>query len=92
MSSIVLPMNGLFVAVHIVTESCDHYNFLLSIKDVSNFISQIKDNMGEEMAHISNYYITTNVNEFDKILENALSDEKDKAYAEYERKWQEENS
>lgn len=80
------------VAVHIITESCDHYNFLLLVDSISDFVNQIKDNMGEELAHISSYYITTNVSESDKILENTLGDLQDKAHAEYERKWQEENS
>jgi len=92
MSSIVLPSEGLHVAIHLVTESCDHYNMLLHFTDLDEFFEKIKGQIGDEMAHISNHFISTNIKEFDEFLTHCLSALIDQAYVEYERKWQEENS
>ncbi len=92
MSSIILPSEGFFVAIHLVTESCDHYNMLLHFTDLDNFVEKLKGQIGDEMAHISNHFISTNIKEIDNFLSDYLGMLIDQAHAEYERKWQEENS
>lgn len=45
-----------YYAVHVVTESCDHYNFLMYTDDVTE---TLKAELGEEFAYIIDYWIST---------------------------------
>ena len=51
-------MSKTFAAVHVITESCDHYNYLLQVNDERDLVTQLKDNLGDEFAYISNVYVT----------------------------------
>lgn len=47
------------VAVHLITESSDHYNKLLHVCDVDDLIDQLEDEHGVEMRCMSRSYIST---------------------------------
>ncbi|MGQ1358466.1 hypothetical protein ACT414_18880 (plasmid) [Acinetobacter baumannii] len=47
-----------FAAVHVITESCDHYNYLLEVQDCSDLIEQLISSLGDEFAHICDVYVT----------------------------------
>lgn len=47
-----------FAAVHVITESRDHYNYLLEVKDCSDLIEQLISNLGVEFAYICDVYVT----------------------------------
>lgn len=47
------------VAVHLITESSDHYNKLLHVCDLNDLIDQLEDEHGSEMRCMSRCYIST---------------------------------
>lgn len=47
------------VAVHLITESSDHYNTLLHVYDLNDLIDQLEDKHGSEMRYMSRCYIST---------------------------------
>ena len=47
------------VAVHLITESSDHYNKLLHVCDLNDLIDQLEDEHGSEMQCVSRCYIST---------------------------------
>ncbi|APD20304.2 hypothetical protein AM24_110 [Acinetobacter phage AM24] len=53
-----LNANKVFAAVHVITESCDHYNYLLEVQDCSDLIEQLISSLGHEFAHICDVYVT----------------------------------
>lgn len=61
----------LFVAIHLVTESTDHYNYLIPYfdNDVSTVINVIKE-LGTELGCVSTFWVTGEDNaDVDKIKE-----------------------
>ena len=61
------------VAAHLITQSCDHYTLLLSVVDADDFVRQLEEDFSDEFAYIDRHYITTNIDEFDKKLSDALN-------------------
>lgn len=47
------------VAVHLITESSDHYNKLLHVYDLNDLIDQLEDEHDGEMRCVSRCYIST---------------------------------
>ena len=64
----------LAVAVHIISASSDHYNILIhvDINDKDDIAEQLKSNIMEEPAYWSDYYVTTNVSEYDRIIKDII--------------------
>lgn len=91
LSSIVIPSQGLPVAVYFKTESGDRYNSLLIVNGVEDFMKKVEGVIGEELAHVCDFEINTNHNSIDLVFKNSFRDARNDAYDEYERKWQEEN-
>lgn len=63
------------VAVHLITESSDHYTYLLHVSSKEHFISEMIRWAGDELDYISSHFIETNIPEFNKELSNALQSE-----------------
>lgn len=53
-----LLVKRVFASVHVITESCDHFNYLLEVKDCSDLIEQLVLNLGDEFAYICDVYVT----------------------------------
>lgn len=53
-----LKQTQAFAAVHVVTESCDHYNYLLEVQDCTDLIEQLISNLGDEFAYICDVYVS----------------------------------
>lgn len=49
----------MYVAVHIVTESCDHYNWLLDVEYTTDVVEAL--DMGDELAYICDLYVDSNI-------------------------------
>ena len=47
-----------FAAVHVITESCDHYNYLLEVQDCTDLIEQLISNLDDEFAYICDVYVS----------------------------------
>ena len=48
----------IFAAVHVITESFDHYNYLLEVQDCSDLVEQLVENLGDDFAYICDVYVT----------------------------------
>lgn len=67
--------NLLVVAIHLVTESCDHYNLLRYLNEddiVNDLIKQLEDCLNHELPYVSQYYFTTNISEKNRELEQGF--------------------
>lgn len=53
-----LKQTKVFSAVHIITESCDHYNYLFKVVGGDDLVDQLKDSLGDEFAYICDVYVT----------------------------------
>lgn len=69
------------VAVHLITESADHYTYLLRIINVEDFISELTK-VFDQFDCVSDHYIETNNNQFNKELSEALQAEIDSRWVE----------
>ena len=56
------------VAVHLIMESTDHYNHLLELESVDQFIPALLEKQGDELNNVYDYYITSNDPETDSQL------------------------
>lgn len=54
------------VAVHLVTESSDHYNMLVEAVDFDELLGVISNKLSLELQHISQHYFSTNIPNVDK--------------------------
>lgn len=77
-------MISCIAAVHVITESSDHYNYLIGFVSTEHFITQIKDKLGDELAHVSQLFVTTNIKEDDQVLKRLICDAVDEAYEIYQ--------
>lgn len=61
-----------FAAIHVITESSDHYNFLIQYDTINNAAAQIADSLDEEIEYVSDIFVTTNQSEdaCDKIIKS----------------------
>lgn len=72
---------NLAVAVHVVSESSDHYNILIyvDINDKENIKSQLENNIMEGAAWWSDYFVSTNVPEYDRKIKDVIRELIDEA-------------
>ena len=56
------------VAVHVVTESTDHYNWLLTIESAADLTDQLKSKMDSEFRQISNLWVSAKPVDRDQVL------------------------
>lgn len=77
---------NLAVAIHVVSESSDHYNILIyvDIDDKENIKSQLEDNIMEGAAWWSDYFVTTNIPEYDRKIKDIIRELIDEAQLEDE--------
>lgn len=77
---------NLAVAVHVVSESSDHYNILIyvDIDDKENIKSQLEDNIMEGAAWWSDYFVSTNIPEYDRKIKDVIRELIDEAQLEDE--------
>lgn len=75
-----LDKDKLFAAVHIITESCDHYNYLLQVSDEQDLLTQLKDNLGDEFAYISDVYVTLPSSFGTHYIESTIMDQSGKLH------------
>lgn len=78
---------NLAVAVHVISESADHYNILIyvDIDDKENIKSQLENNIMEGAAWWSDYFVSTNVPEYDRKIKDIIRELIDEAQTdEYE--------
>lgn len=68
-------MGTIPVAVHLITESSDHYTYLLHVSSEEHFIREMIHQAGDELDHVSCHDIETNIPELNKELSNALQSE-----------------
>lgn len=80
----------LYVAVHIVSESSDHYNLLICCEDKEDFIKQVSDVI-EQPRYWSQYWVTTNNPDLDRYFLDAMGAVRDADYELYEKEWNAEN-
>ncbi|ADG60040.1 hypothetical protein Acj9p140 [Acinetobacter phage Acj9] len=52
------PFHKMFAAVHLVTESSDHYNMLVEHANAQEILDYIKSEMGDELAYVCNWWIS----------------------------------
>ena len=69
------------VAVHLITESSDHYLHLFHVSSVEHFIEECKKWMDDELKYVYRHDVESNIPEFNKELKNALQ-------AEIESRWE----
>lgn len=65
------------VAVHLVTESSDHYTHLIHAVDAEHFIKELDLCAGDELKYVSDHFVESNDVEFNKELSNAIQTEID---------------
>lgn len=72
---------NLAVAVHVISESSDHYNLLIyvDIDDKENIKSQLEDNIIEGAAWWSDYFVSTNIPEYDRKIKDVIRELIDEA-------------
>lgn len=72
---------NLAVAVHVISESSDHYNLLIyvDIDDKANIKSQLEDNIIEGAAWWSDYFVSTNIPEYDRKIKDVIRELIDEA-------------
>ena len=61
----------IYAAVHIISESTDHYNLLLEINDINDFEeikNKILNQVSESPEHWSQLYVNTNNEEADTLI------------------------
>ncbi|SSU39202.1 Uncharacterised protein [Acinetobacter baumannii] len=46
----------MFAAVHLVTESTDHYNYLIEYNTIEDVLDELKG-LGTELGHVCDYYV-----------------------------------
>ncbi|QGZ15726.1 putative Seg-like homing endonuclease [Acinetobacter phage vB_AbaM_Apostate] len=76
----------MFVSVHLVTESTDHYNYLIEYNDPNEVIEVLKE-LGTELGCVSDYWITCQAeNEADEdyIAEHLSIAIRDQGHANHE--------
>lgn len=65
----------IYAAIHIITDSTEHYNLLILINDVDDIEEvkkQLTELIGESPAYWSDYYVTTNNVVNDEKIENII--------------------
>lgn len=69
------------VAIHIITESSDHYNYCLQ-GSVEDIVEEVKNSLGDEFVYMSENWVTS-LDDSDSALESdiqtLLSEEQEKA-------------
>lgn len=73
------------VALHIVTESADHYNFLLEFnpENPKEIIEKLCNDIYGEMAHICQFYVDTNNDVYDSQIYDLIQEARAEAYIAY---------
>lgn len=47
-----------FAAVHLITESADHYNHLVEHNTPRDIVNYLIEQMGDEFYHVSDWFVT----------------------------------
>lgn len=67
--------NIIYAAIHIISESTDHYNLLLVIDDITNvksIMNELEANVSESPKYWSSYYVTTDSGYFQGDIRNII--------------------
>lgn len=49
-----------YAAIHVVTESTDHYTYLIEFEDEQDIIEQLKTNLGEDFSTVCDVDVDQN--------------------------------
>lgn len=73
------------VALHVVTESADHYNFLMEFdpENPQEFIKKLRNGIYDELAHINIFYVDTNNDVYDSQIFDLIQEARTEAYIAY---------
>lgn len=68
-----------FAAVHVITESADHYNFLVEHVTALDIVDFIQTEMGDEFYYICDWFVTAEDTEIQdeavRLFEDAINEE-----------------
>lgn len=67
--------NIIYAAIHIITESSDHYNLLVVMNDITNVKSitnELEASVSESPEYWSSYYVTTDSGYFEEDIRNII--------------------
>ena len=65
----------IYAAIHIISESTDHYNLLVVIDDITNvksIMNELEANVSESPEYWSSYYVTTDSGYFEEDIRNII--------------------
>lgn len=71
----------MFHAIHIVTESSDHYTMLIEAATVDEVVEEVHNRLGEELAFMSRCFCESNAG-FDRDIVDGIYEKKDEIYSE----------
>ena len=71
----------MYFAIHLVSQSCDHYNMLVQAETPEQLVEQVKANCGD-FAYIDQIYVDSEVYEENEKYHRALAVAIDDAYNE----------
>jgi hypothetical protein len=60
-----------FAAVHLISESGDHYNILVNATPES-FVAKVKSECLEDLAYISDFYVTAQSEDWEGVFRSKL--------------------
>lgn len=60
------------IAIHIVSESCDHYNVLLENVELTDIKEKLKESVTEPAGYWSDYYVTSSDWKSDNAIEGII--------------------
>ena len=69
----------MFHAIHIVTESSDHYTMLIEASTVAEVVEEVHNRLGEELAFMSRCFCESG---FDRDIVDGIYEKKDEIYNE----------
>lgn len=67
----------IFAAVHLISESSDHFNILASGETADELVADIVGKCEEEMSYISEIYVTCSDHNYDDIVYDTLVELRD---------------
>ena len=71
----------MFHAIHIVTESSDHYTMLIEAATVDEVVEEVHTRLGEELAFMSRCFCESNAG-FGRDIVDGIYEKKDEIYQE----------
>jgi hypothetical protein len=73
----------MYHAIHLVSQSCDHYNFLIYAPTIQGLVEKVKQQCGD-FAYIDQAWVNSEQERFSSMFHEALSEAIALAYAEEE--------